>query len=53
MANQPALAGKVLLALLRAMVSPLDAFLGQIAATSAWALELEQHLRALPLAQEG
>ena len=28
-------------------------FLGQIAATSAWALELEQHLRALPLAQEG
>lgn len=53
MAKQPALAGKVLLALLRAMVSRLDAFLGQIAATSAWALELEQLLRVLPLAQEG
>jgi CRP-like cAMP-binding protein len=53
MATQPALAGKVLLALLRAMVSRLDAFLGQIASTSAWALELEQLLRALPLAQDG
>ena len=53
MARQPALAGKVLLALLRATVLRMDAFLGQIAATSAWALELEQHLRALPLAQEG
>ncbi len=53
MAKQPALAGKVLLALLRATVSRLDTFLGQIAATSAWALELEQLLRVLPLAQEG
>lgn len=53
MASQPALAGKVMLALLRATVSLLDAFLGQIAATSAWALEMEQHLRTLPLPQEG
>jgi len=52
MANHPTLAGKVLLALLQATVARLDAFLEKSAATSAWALELEQHLRALPLAQE-
>lgn len=53
MAERPVLAVKVLLALLRAVVSRLDAFLGQMAATSAWALELEHHLRRLPVPREG
>jgi CRP-like cAMP-binding protein len=53
MAERPVLAVKVLLALLRAVVSRLDAFLGQIAATSAWVLELEHHLRRLPVPREG
>lgn len=52
MADEPALAVKVLLALLRATVSRLEAFLGQAAATSAWALDLRRHLRTLPLAKE-
>jgi len=52
MGDQPALAAKVLLALLRITVSHLDAFLLRMAATSAWALELEHHLRTLPLAGE-
>lgn len=53
LADHPVLAVKVLLALLRAIVSRLDAFLGQVAATSAWALELEHHLRARPVSREG
>ncbi len=53
MADHPVLAVKVLLALLRGMVSRLDAFMGQVAATSAWALELEHHLRVLPVARDG
>jgi len=52
MADQPALAAKVLLALLRTTVSRLEAFLAQAAATSAWALDLQHHLQALPLAKE-
>jgi hypothetical protein len=52
MADQPALAVKVLLALLQATVSRLEAFLRQAAATSAWALDLQHHLQALPLAKE-
>jgi CRP-like cAMP-binding protein len=53
MGDHPTLAVKVLLALLRATASRLDALLGQVASTSGWALELEHHLRALPLVQEG
>jgi hypothetical protein len=41
-----------LLALLQATVSRLEAFLRQAAATSAWALDLQHHLQALPLAKE-
>lgn len=52
MDDEPALAVKVLLSLLRATVSRLEAFLGRVAATSAWALDLRHHLQALPLAQE-
>jgi CRP/FNR family transcriptional regulator len=52
MADRPSLAAKVLLALLRATVSRLEAFLGQAAATSAWALDLQHHLQELPLAKE-
>ncbi len=51
--DQPSLAVKVLVALLRATVLRLDALLGKAAATSAWVLELEQHLRALPLVPQG
>ena len=46
--NQPTLAVKVLLALLRATASRLEAFLEQTAATSAWVLDLQHHLHALP-----
>jgi CRP-like cAMP-binding protein len=52
MADQPALAVKVLLPLLQAMVSRLEALLRQAAATSAWALDLRHQLQALPLAKE-
>lgn len=52
MADQPTLAVKVLLALLRATVSRLGAFLEQAAATSAWALDLQHRLHTLPLAVE-
>lgn len=50
-ADQPALAMKVLLALLRATTMRVGVFLEQAAATSAWALDLQHHLQALPLAQ--
>jgi len=52
MAGQPSLAVKILLALLRATVSRLGAFLEQTAATAAWALDLQHHLHALPLGEE-
>ncbi|MBI2001534.1 MAG: cyclic nucleotide-binding domain-containing protein [candidate division NC10 bacterium] len=52
MADHPSLAAKVLQALLRATVARLDVLLGQVAATSAWVLEMEQHLQALPLTQK-
>jgi CRP-like cAMP-binding protein len=52
MADQPALAATVLLALLRATLSRLEGFLSQAAATSAWVLDLQHHLQALPLAKE-
>lgn len=48
MGDHPLLAMKVLQALLRATVARLDALLGQAVATSAWALEMEQHMRRLP-----
>jgi CRP-like cAMP-binding protein len=51
MEHHPALAGKVLVALLRATASRLEALLGRVASTSAWALDLEHHLRELPLGQ--
>lgn len=53
MEDQPPLAVKVLLVLLRDTVSRLDTLLGRVATTAAWALDLEHHLRALPLAPEG
>jgi CRP/FNR family transcriptional regulator len=49
----PPLAVKVLLVLLRDTVARLDGLLGRVAATGAWALDLEHHLRALPLVPEG
>ncbi len=52
MADQPTLAVKILLALLRATASRLGIFLEQAAATSAWALDLQHHLQTLPLAEE-
>jgi CRP-like cAMP-binding protein len=51
--ERPTLAIKVLLVLLRDTVARLDGLLGQVAATGAWALDLEQHLRTLPLVPEG
>lgn len=53
MADHPVLAVKVLLTLLRAIVARLDTVMGEAAATSAWVLELEQHLRERPVAREG
>jgi len=52
MADQPTLVVKVLMALLRATASRLEVFLEQVAATAAWAMDLQHHLRALPLAEE-
>ena len=52
MADQPALGVKILLALLRATASRLGAFLERAAATSAWALDLQHHLHALPLTED-
>src|SRR5574341_2430665 len=51
--ERPRLAVKMLLVLLRDTVARLDGLLGRVAASAAWALDLEQHLRALPLAPEG
>jgi CRP-like cAMP-binding protein len=50
--ERPPLAVKVLLVLLRDTVARLDGLLARVAATDAWALDLEQHLRALPLVPE-
>ena len=52
MTDQPALGAKVLLALLRATVTRLERLLGRVAATSAWVLDLQHHLQALPLTRE-
>ncbi len=49
--DQPSLAAKVLLALLQATVSHLELFLDQLTATSAWLLDLQHHLAALPRAK--
>jgi CRP-like cAMP-binding protein len=51
--EQPALAAKVLVALLRATTSRLEGIMARLAATSAWALELEHHVRAIPLEAMG
>jgi CRP-like cAMP-binding protein len=50
--DHPSLAIKLLLALLGDTARRLDALLGRVADTSAWALDLERHLRALPLLRE-
>lgn len=47
--DHPSLAAKLLLVLLADTARRLDALLAQVADTSAWALDLERHLRALPL----
>jgi len=47
--EEPALVAKLLTALLRATTARLEAMMARLAATSAWALDLERHLRALPL----
>jgi CRP-like cAMP-binding protein len=47
--DEPRLAGKLLTALVRATVSRLEVLLDRVAATSAWALDLEHHLRIFPL----
>ena len=50
--TRPPLAIKVLLVLLRDAIARLDGLFGRVAATAVWALDLEHHLRALPLAPE-
>jgi len=52
MADQPTLAGKILLALLRASVARLGTFLEQAAAISAWVLDLQHHVHTLPLTED-
>jgi CRP-like cAMP-binding protein len=51
-AENPPLAVKLLLALSRETIRHLDHLLGQVAATSAWALELTHHLAGLPIGAE-
>ena len=51
--DEPALGAKLLVALLRATTSRLEGMMTRLAATSAWALELERHVRALPLEAKG
>jgi hypothetical protein len=50
-AEEPALAGKLLAALARALSERLGSLLEGMAATSAWALDLERHLQDLPLGE--
>jgi CRP-like cAMP-binding protein len=50
-AEDPALAGKLLAALARALSERLGSLLGGMAATSVWALDLERHLQDLPLGE--
>jgi CRP-like cAMP-binding protein len=52
LAEQPRLAAKVLLALARSLISRLEGLFGRVAAASVWALDLEQHVRMLPLRSE-
>ncbi|MFB3820372.1 MAG: cyclic nucleotide-binding domain-containing protein [Candidatus Methylomirabilales bacterium] len=49
LAEQPALAARLLFALLRMTVAHTEALLTRQAATAEWALDLERHLRQLPL----
>ena len=49
MDEQPALTAKLLVALLQATTSRLEGIMARLAATSAWALELEHHVHAIPL----
>ncbi len=53
MEEQPALAARLLVALLRATTSRLEGIMVRLAATSAWALELEHHVHAIPLEAMG
>jgi CRP-like cAMP-binding protein len=50
-AEDPALAGKLLAALARALSERLGILLEGMAATSAWALDLERHIQDLPLGE--
>jgi hypothetical protein len=47
--EQAPLVIKLLRVLMADTAKRLDALLGQVAATTAWALDLEHHVRALPL----
>jgi CRP-like cAMP-binding protein len=51
-AEQPPLVIKLLRVVMADTAKRLDALLGGVAATTAWALDLDRHLRALPLAPE-
>jgi CRP/FNR family cyclic AMP-dependent transcriptional regulator len=53
MEEQPALAAKLLVSLLRATTSRLEGIMTRLAATSAWVLELEHHVHAIPLEAMG
>jgi CRP-like cAMP-binding protein len=51
-AEQPPLVIKLLRVVMADTAKRLDALLGRVAATTAWALDLDRHLHALPLAPE-
>jgi hypothetical protein len=51
-AEQPSLVIKLLRVVVADTAKRLDALLGRVAATTAWALDLDRHLHALPLAPE-
>jgi len=51
-AEQAPLVIKLLRVLMADTAKRLDALLGQVAATTAWTLDLERHLRALPLVSQ-
>jgi CRP-like cAMP-binding protein len=51
-AEQPPLVIKLLRVVVADTAKRLDALLGRVAATTAWALDLDRHLHALPLAPE-
>jgi CRP-like cAMP-binding protein len=52
MAEQPSLAVKVLVTLLRETIGRVDVLLRQAAVTAAWVLDLDRHVRAFPLTEQ-